>query len=245
MLIDALEPFQAPAIAASLVVDHRGNVCSVAPQLQERLEWRTDSLIGRPFMIMMDPREAPVHQARFDWAIHTGDSQEYDTRVRTRTGDLEHVRLRMEPISMNGHPVVVLTLSSMPLAPHQRARLRATDEPETTATIGHERTGVRSAVALCIVEGSTAATGGEGDLSNRAVSRIVAERIAEHSRSTDIVALTSEDAMVIALIGVHGLRDTRWTLRRLREAAIHPIPTPSGDIRPLVSMKVAHAHATT
>lgn len=209
-------------------IDERGDIRDIDAGLAGTLGWPPPLLTGRAFAVLLDPQDAPVHQAHLDWCFRTGREQEYETRLRTAAGQFiaTHVLLRS---ARDGSPVSAI-VSGGPQSATPRA---ITAERRSTPGI--------SGYAMAYLRVDRLSHGGEElpDALRREALETIGVRMASAFRDEDRLVQAGDHEFIASLAHVEALVDAQAAARRLARVSSTPLITRMGPIRPLVSTRIA------
>ena len=221
-----------PLLLGSVRIDERGDIIGIDPELGGMLGWPPRLLTGRSFAVLLEPRDAPMHQAHLEWSLRTGGEQEYETRIRTAaTGFIAaHVRLQRQACGPN---IVAATITG---GTGGNARAHT---PAATADRRSPADESGYAMAYLRVDRLAKADGEVPEPARAEVLREIGARITAAFRQTDRLVQSSGHEFLTSLVDVHALVDAQAAVRRLAQLSSAPLITRMGPIRPLISTRIA------
>ncbi len=229
-----------------------GIVAWASPSVTRALGWTSDELVGRSAELLSHPDDTTHVMSRW-LAVPEGSLPRLRYRVRSRTGDAHWVDAEGTVVMDDGVRTVIVAARIVDaevdalrrleqLARHDEltglVNRHAVFDQIRLAVAPESRSGERTAVAFCDLDGFKDVNDEYGHTGGDEVLRSVASRLSMAVRSGDVVSRIGGDELLIVLNGVRDIDDAVRIAGKLGDVVRQPVEVPGGVARVSASIGV-------
>ncbi len=246
--------FRASPLAVSITRCQDGVFVDVNDKYERYFGWRRDELLGKTAVDLGLWRD---ERARQDWLQElesAGTTLGHETQCRTRDGDMRHVSLSAELITVDNEPCVLGFMQDITERKRSEARIEflAHHDPLTQlpnrvlfrdrfalATAWSERKGSRVAMLFVDLDQFKAVNDSLGHPVGDMMLQEVAQRLRACVRDTDTISRLGGDEFLMALTDVQELDAVHRIATHIVATLAQPMQLQGHVLRTTISMGVA------